>query len=68
VIFHEAFFPAGSFLFDPRTERLVQLFPEQFWVESATGVGIVVVVLGLVLAVLARRRAVLNPGSAGWPA
>jgi integral membrane protein (TIGR01906 family) len=56
-IFHEAFFPPGTFLFDPRTERLVQLFPEQFWVESATGVGVVVVVLGLVLAVAARRRA-----------
>ena len=59
-IFHELFFPAGSFLFDPRTERLVQLFPEQFWVESATCVGVVVVVLGAALAVISRRRS--HPG------
>jgi integral membrane protein (TIGR01906 family) len=56
-IFHEAFFPPGTFLFDPRTERLVQLFPEQFWVESATGVGVVIVLLGIFLAVAGRRRA-----------
>jgi integral membrane protein (TIGR01906 family) len=67
-IFHEAFFPAGSFLFDPRTERLVQLFPEQFWVESATGVGVVVVVLGVLLAVAARRRAIPHVEQVGWPA
>ncbi len=65
-IFHELFFPAGSFLFDPRTERLVQLFPEQFWVESATCVGVVVIVLGLALGHIADRRArgigILRPG------
>lgn len=55
-IFHELFFPAGSYLFDPRTERLVQLFPEQFWVETTVGVGIVVIALGLLLAWVARRR------------
>jgi len=55
-IFHELFFPAGTYLFDPRTERLVQLFPEQFWVESAAGVGVVVVILGILLAVVGRRR------------
>ena len=56
-IFHEAFFPAGTFLFDPQTERLVQLFPEQFWVESATCVGVVVIGLALVVGHIANRRA-----------
>jgi integral membrane protein (TIGR01906 family) len=56
-IFHQAFFPAGSYLFDPRTERLVQLFPQQFWVESTIGVGIVLIGLALGLAWLAGRRA-----------
>ena len=56
-LFHRLFFPAGTYLFDPRTDRLVQLFPEQFWVETTIGVGIVVIVLSIVLSVLARRRA-----------
>jgi integral membrane protein (TIGR01906 family) len=55
-LFHRTFFPAGSYLFDPRTERLVQLFPQQFWVESTIGVGIVLVGLALVLAWIAGRR------------
>jgi integral membrane protein (TIGR01906 family) len=58
-VFHELFFPAGSFLFDPRTDHLVQLFPETFWVETTIAVGIVVVVLGLGLAWLGGRRAAM---------
>lgn len=55
-LFHELFFPAGTYLFDPRTERLVQLFPEQFWVETTVAVGVMIVVLGLVIRWLAGRR------------
>ena len=47
ILFHEIFFPGGNYLFDPRTDRLVQLFPQQFWVDSAIGVGVVVIVLAL---------------------
>ncbi len=57
TIFHELFFPAGSWQFDPRTDRLVQLFPDQFWSETTVAVGVVVVVLGLGLRWLGRRRA-----------
>ena len=39
--FHEIFFPPGSFLFDPRTDKLVQLFPFDFWQETAIVVGAV---------------------------
>jgi integral membrane protein (TIGR01906 family) len=56
-IFHQTFFPAGSYLFDPRTERLVQLFPQQFWVETTIAVGAVLIVLSLALGWLAGRRA-----------
>lgn len=55
-LFHELFFPAGTYLFDPRTERLVQLFPEQFWVETTVAVGVMIVVLGVVIRRLAGRR------------
>jgi integral membrane protein (TIGR01906 family) len=55
--FHEVFFPAGTYLFDTRTDRLVQLFPQQFWVESTIAVGLVIILLGLGLAWVGRRRA-----------
>jgi integral membrane protein (TIGR01906 family) len=55
--FHEVFFPAGSFLFDPRTDRLVQLFPFQFWQETAIVVGAVIIGIALGVAFVAGRRA-----------
>jgi integral membrane protein (TIGR01906 family) len=56
-LFHRIFFPAGSYTFDPGTERLVQLFPFQFWQETAVVVGIVIVLLSLAVAAVAGRRA-----------
>jgi integral membrane protein (TIGR01906 family) len=56
-VFHRLFFPAGTYLFDPGTDRLVQLFPEQFWVETTIGVGVVVIVLSVGLALVGGRRA-----------
>ena len=44
-LFHEVFFPAGSYLFDPTTDRLVQLFPFAFWDETAMVVGVVIIVV-----------------------
>lgn len=68
-LFHELFFPAGSYLFDPATEKLVQLFPQQFWVESTIAVGAVVVLLSTGLWWLGRRRAAANEARlAGVPA
>ena len=56
-LFHEILFPAGTYLFDTRTDRLVQLFPDQFWSETTIGVGVAIVVLALGLARVGRRRA-----------
>jgi integral membrane protein (TIGR01906 family) len=63
--FHEVLFPAGSYDFDPDTERLVQLFPFQFWQETAIVVG-VVIVLGctFVAAVTRPRGTTADPVSA----
>lgn len=55
--FHEIFFPQGNFLFDPRTDRLVQLFPESFWVETTIAIGIVILALATGLAWLGHHRA-----------
>jgi integral membrane protein (TIGR01906 family) len=56
-IFHQLFFPAGSFTFDPRTDRLVQLFPFEFWSETTIVLGVVIVVAAAILSVAARRLA-----------
>jgi integral membrane protein (TIGR01906 family) len=65
-IFHRLFFAGGSYTFDPRTERLVQLFPEQFWSETSIAVAAAGLVLALVVARYARGRtrtlAASNPG------
>ena len=55
-MFHQLFFPGGSYTFDPATERLVQLFPFQFWQETAIAVGVVSAVLAAVVAGVATRR------------
>jgi integral membrane protein (TIGR01906 family) len=63
--FHEILFPAGSYTFDPGTERLVQLFPFQFWQESAIAVGIVIIAGCVVVAAVAGPRArVTTPADA----
>lgn len=54
--FHRLLFPAGSYTFDPTTDRLVQLFPMTFWSETSIALAIVLLVLSLAVAVLALRR------------
>lgn len=56
-VFHRLFFAGGSYTFDPGTDRLVQLFPFSFWSETTMAVGAVIVVLSLVVATFAGRRA-----------
>jgi integral membrane protein (TIGR01906 family) len=57
-VFHELLFAAGSFSFDPATEHLVQLFPDQFWSDTALALGVVALVLSIGVAWIASRRAV----------
>lgn len=55
-VFHRLLFPGGSYTFDPSTQRLVQLFPFQFWQESAIAVGAVCIAIAGVVAILADGR------------
>lgn len=55
-MFHRIFFAGGTYLFDPQTERLVQLFPFAFWSETTMAVGAVVFLLSAAVAVIAWRR------------
>ncbi|MGA2512116.1 MAG: DUF1461 domain-containing protein [Candidatus Limnocylindrales bacterium] len=54
-MFHEIFFAPGTYSFDPRTEKLVQLFPDQFWSETSVALAATVLVLAIVVAVIGRR-------------
>jgi integral membrane protein (TIGR01906 family) len=56
-LFHVIFFPQGNFSFDPRTERLTQLFPDQFWTETTIGIVALGMTLALAVTLIARRRA-----------
>lgn len=56
-IFHRLFFTGGTYTFDPRTDRLVQLFPFQFWSETTIVLGAVIVGLAAITLVVASRRA-----------
>ena len=55
-IFHQLFFPSGSYLFDPTTDRLVQLFPFALWSETTMALGLVIIALAFALAVFAGPR------------
>jgi integral membrane protein (TIGR01906 family) len=35
TFFHSLFFAAGTWTFNPETDRLVQLYPQDFWVLAA---------------------------------
>jgi integral membrane protein (TIGR01906 family) len=55
-LFHRIFFSGGNYLFDPTTDRLVQLFPYRFWLETSFALGCVVLLLSAVTIVIADRR------------
>ena len=57
TLFHELLFPAGSWTFDPATDRLVQLFPYQFWTETSVAIAVVGLLLATGTWLVARRLA-----------
>jgi integral membrane protein (TIGR01906 family) len=65
--FHELFFPAGTFTFDPATSKLVQLFPDRFWSETTLAVGAVGLVAALAVTLLAVRRLARTSDTAAAP-
>jgi integral membrane protein (TIGR01906 family) len=54
--FHRLFFASGSYTFDPREERLVQLFPEDFWAETSIALAVVILAAAVAVTWLAFRR------------
>jgi integral membrane protein (TIGR01906 family) len=45
TLFHQVFFPAGNWSFDPATQRLVQLYPFSFWQIAAGVLGTLVFII-----------------------
>jgi len=66
--FHEIFFPPGTYMFDPRTEKLVQLFPDQFWSETSVAISLAVLALALGTTFVADRLGGEPDSAAGPPA
>ena len=62
LLFHLVVFPQGNFSFDPRTQRLTQLFPDQFWTETSIAIAIVGVAIAVAVSLVARRQAARLPG------
>ena len=57
LAFHLIFFPQGNFQFDPRTQRLTALFPEQLFSETAVALSLAGLAIALAVTLLARRAA-----------
>ena len=57
TIFHQLFFAAGTWAFDPASDRLVQLFPYQFWTETSVAIAVVGLLLAVGVWLLAWRLA-----------
>jgi uncharacterized membrane protein len=64
-LFHRLFFPSGSYTFDPRTDRLVQLFPFDFWSETTLVLGGLIILLAAGVWLVARRQGRLAVRTAG---
>jgi integral membrane protein (TIGR01906 family) len=56
TLFHQVFFPAGGWAFDPAKQRLVQLYPVAFWQIMAAAYGSLVLVVSLGAWILGRSR------------
>ena len=65
--FHELFFPAGSFDFEP-SSKLIQLFPDQFWFETSLLLGIAILALCGVFGLAAGPGREGSSAGAGSPA
>ena len=56
-VFHRLFFAGGTYTFDARTDRLVQLFPDQFWFETSLALGALMLLLCVLVWRVATDRA-----------
>jgi len=53
--FHALFFPGGNYIFDPRSQSLVVLYPPEFWQLTGIAAGVLAGSLGSLAALGGRR-------------
>ena len=65
TLFHRIVFPGGGWIFDPTTQRIVQLYPTLFWEFAAGALAGLSVAIGLLViavsATLLRRSKLRGP-------
>lgn len=54
-LFHRLFFAAGTWTFNPATDRLVRLYPDSFWVAAALAFCLLLVCAGAALFAIGSR-------------
>jgi integral membrane protein (TIGR01906 family) len=55
LVFHEVFFPPGTYLFEEGSE-LITLFPEPFWFDAALLAGAAIIAVAVAVTVIGLRR------------
>lgn len=55
-LFHRLLFAGGTYTFDPATERLVQVFPQALWSDTALAAGFVILIVSAFVYQSAGRR------------
>lgn len=54
LVFHELFFPPGTYLFEPGS-KLITLFPEGFWFDAALAAGAIIVIAAVLITLIGFR-------------
>jgi integral membrane protein (TIGR01906 family) len=54
LVFHELFFPPGTYLFEPGS-KLITLFPEGFWFDAALAAGATIVIAAVLITLIGFR-------------
>ena len=54
IVFHELFFPPGTYLFEPGS-KLITLFPEGFWFDAALAAGATIVIAAVLITLIGFR-------------
>lgn len=55
TVFHEIFFPPGTWLFDPGS-NLITLFPQGFWFDAALAAGATIIVSAILVLLIGFNR------------
>ena len=54
LVFHELFFPPGTYLFEPGS-KLITLFPEGLWFDAALAAGATIVIAAVLITLIGFR-------------